>query len=130
MDIYRRIALIRNEDDSNEMLSELIDRYGDPPAPVIALTSIAMLRSEASLAGVTEISQREGWLRLKLAEFNLERVSTLHSQPEYKGNLRVLAGGTEPAIALKLQGHDVVEDAVKFVRAFAAAAAPASPVKS
>jgi len=128
MDIYRRIALIRNEDDSNEMLSELIDRYGDPPPQVIALTSIAMLRSEASLAGVTEISQKEGWLRLKLADFNMESVSKLYSLPEYAGCVKVVAG-TEPVIALKLKGRDVVDEAVKFVRAFAASSAPVQQAK-
>jgi len=118
MDLYRRIALIRTEEDSNEMLDEMIDRYGDPPPQVIALTSIAMLRSEASLAGITEISQKEGWLRLKLAEFNMENISKLYSLPEYKGRVKVLAG-TDPAVAMKLKGSAVVDEAVRFVRAYA-----------
>ena len=118
MDLYRRIALIRSEEDSNEMLSELIDRYGDPPAEVIALTSIAMLRSEAALVGITEISQKEGWLRLKLANFNMESISRLYALPEYNGRVKVLAG-TDPAVALKLKGSAVVDEAVRFVRAYA-----------
>jgi len=117
MDIYRRIALIRTEEDCNDMLTELIDRYGNPPPQVISLTSIAMLRSEASLVGVTEISQKEGWLRLKLANFSMESVSKLYTMPEYTGRVKILAG-TTPAIALKLRDSDVVEEAVKFVRAY------------
>ena len=116
MDLYRRIALIRSEEDSNEMLSEMIDRYGNPPPEVIALTSIAMLRAEASQFGITEISQREGWIQLKLTEFNMERFSRLYTLPGYDGRVKVLAG-TDPAIALKLEkGSDIVEEAVKFVR--------------
>ena len=118
MDIYRRIALIRTEEDCDDMIAELIDRYGDPPPQVLALTSIAMLRSEASLVGITEISQNEGWLRLKLADFNMESVSKLYSLPEYTGRVKVLAG-TSPAIALKLNGPAVVDEAVRFVRAYA-----------
>jgi len=129
MDIYRRIALIRNEEDCNDMLSELIDRYGDPPPQVIALTSIAMLRSEASLAGITEISQKEGWLRLKLADFNMESVSTLYSLPEYTSRIKVVAG-TAPTIALKLKDRDVVEEAVNFVRAFTSSSAAVPPKKT
>ena len=117
MDLYRRIALIRTEEDCDDMIAELIDRYGDPPTQVIALTSIAMLRSEASLSGITEISQKEGWLRLKLADFNMESVSRLYAFPEYTGRVRVLAG-TEPAIALKVKGSAVVDEAVRFVRAY------------
>jgi len=87
---------------------------------VIALTSIAMLRGEAALAGVTEIAQKEGWLRLKLADFNMESVSKLYAFPEYTGRVKVVAGA-EPAIALKLKASTVVDEAVKFVRAYASA---------
>ena len=118
MDLYRRIALIRTEEDHDDMIAELSDRYGDPPSQVITLTAIAMLRSEASDAGITELSQSEGWLRLKLADFCLEGVSKLYALPEYSGRVKVLAG-TDPAIALKLKGSAVVDEAVRFVRAYA-----------
>ena len=118
MDLYRRIALIRTEEDCDEMLAELIDRYGEPPSEVIALTSIAMMRGEASKAGISEISQKEGWLRLKLEDFSMERVSRLYALPEYTGRVKVLAG-TDPAIALKIKGPAVVDEAVRFVRAYA-----------
>jgi len=118
MDIYRRIALIRSEDDCNEIISELIDRYGDPPVQVLALTSVAMLRSEASILGIKEISQKEGWLNFKLTEFALENISNLYTLPDYSGRIKVLAG-TDPAIALKLTSAAVVDDAVKFVRSYA-----------
>ena len=118
MDIYRRIALIRSEDDSNEILTELIDRYGSPPPQVLALTSIAMLRSEASKLGIKEIGQKEGWLNLKLTDFNMENVSKLYLLPEYKGNIKVVAG-TDPALAIKLKSSAVVDEAVKFVKAYA-----------
>ncbi|MDR2571103.1 MAG: transcription-repair coupling factor [Oscillospiraceae bacterium] len=117
MDFYRRIALIRSEDDSNEIISELIDRYGDPPIQVLTLTSVAMLRSEASQLGIKEISQREGWLNFKLSEFKMESISSLYTLSDYSGRIKVLAG-TDPALALKLTSGAVVDEAVKFVRSF------------
>ena len=117
MDLYRRIALIRTEEDCDDMIAELIDRYGEPPSEVIALTSIAMLRAEASTAGITEISQKEGHLRLKLSDFNMERITRLYSLPEYSGRVKVLAG-TDPGISLKLKSPAVVDEAVNFVRAY------------
>jgi len=118
MDIYRRIALIRTQEDCDEMIAELIDRYGDPPSQVVALTSIAMLRSEASLAGVREISQKDGSIRLKLGEFNMDSISKLYTLPEYKGRIKVVAGA-DPVIALKLKDVAVVDEAVRFVRSYA-----------
>jgi len=117
MDIYRRIALIRTEEDCDDIIAELVDRYGDPPEQVLALTSVAMLRSEASLLGIREISQKEGWLNLKLTDFNMESISKLYTLPDYNGRVKILAG-TDPAIALKLSGGAVVDEAVKFVRSF------------
>ena len=118
MDLYRRIALIRSEEDCDDMIAELIDRYGEPPAEVVALISIAMLRAEASMAGITEISQKEGWLRLKLLAFSMERISRLYAQSEYNGRIKVIAG-SDPVIALKLKSPAVVDEAVGFVRAYA-----------
>ena len=120
MDLYRRIALIRSEEDSNEMLSEMIDRYGNPPQEVIALTMIAMMRAEAAKVGVVEISQKEGWIRLKLSDFNMERFSKLYALPQYGGRVKVLSG-TDPIIALKLEkGSVVVDEAAKFIKDYAA----------
>ena len=50
MDLYRRIALIRSEEEADDMVDELIDRYGDPPSCVNALVSVALLRSDAGRA--------------------------------------------------------------------------------
>ncbi|MCL2200421.1 MAG: transcription-repair coupling factor [Oscillospiraceae bacterium] len=132
MDIYRRIALIRTEEDCDDMIAELIDRYGDPPSQVIALTSIAMLRSEAAHAGVREISQKDGRLRLKLTDFNMESISSLYALPEYNGRIKVIAGA-DPAIAVKITAPSVVDEAVRFVRAYAFATGKGmaeKPVKS
>jgi len=118
MDLYRRIALIRSEEDSNDILAEMIDRYGEPPPEVITLTMIAMMRSEAAAAGITEISQKEGSLRLKLSKFNMDSISKLYTLPEYTGRVKIIAGA-DPVVALKLKGPAVVDEAVRFVRAYA-----------
>jgi transcription-repair coupling factor (superfamily II helicase) len=117
MDIYRRIALIRTEEDCEDIIAEMVDRYGEPPSQVLALTSVAMLRSEASHLGITEISQKEGWLSLKLTDFCMENISKLYALPDYTGRIKVIAG-TDPAIALKLAGGGVIDEAVKFVRSY------------
>ena len=118
MDIYRRIALIRDEDDCNEMIGELIDRYGEPPEEVLTLTWIAMLRSEASKAGMSEISQKEGQINFKLTEFDMSHISKLYSMPEYTGRIKVLAG-TEPVVTLKIKSRAVVDEALRFVKMYA-----------
>jgi transcription-repair coupling factor (superfamily II helicase) len=120
IDLYRRIARIRTEEDADDMIAELIDRYGDPPKEAVALISIALLRGEATLAGISEISQKAGQLRLRLNEFDMSRVSALYSKPEYKGRVRIEAGAV-PVISLKLRSAKVIDEATKFVRDYRSA---------
>jgi transcription-repair coupling factor (superfamily II helicase) len=118
MDIYRRIALIRDEDESDEMISELIDRYGDPPSQVIALINIALLRCDASKAGIKDIAQKSGRIYFKLEEFDMNCFSALYALPEYKNRLK-LEAGAEPVITLKLKSKKPLEEAGSFVKDYA-----------
>jgi len=117
MDLYRRIALIRTEDEADDLTDELIDRFGDPPSPVNSLIHVALLRGEAQEAGIKEISQKSGFLRFTLGEFNMEKVSILYGQPAYKGRVKVEASTKEPCISLRLStSKRVIEAARDFVR--------------
>ena len=55
MDLYRRIARVRAQEDADDITDELIDRFGDPPPAVQGLIDIALLRNTASRLGITEV---------------------------------------------------------------------------
>ena len=116
MDLYRRIALIRTEEEADDLTDELIDRFGDPPASVNTLIQIALLRGEAGKAGVTDISQKQGALRFTLRDFDMEKVSALYARENYRGRLRVEAG-SKPCLSLKIRTKSrVLDEARAFVR--------------
>jgi transcription-repair coupling factor (superfamily II helicase) len=128
IDVYRRIANIRSAEDADEMTGELTDRYGQLPPPAEALIAIAILRAEAASAGIVDITQKGGWLRIKLAEFDMARISALYAMAEFNGRVRVEAG-TVPAVAVKLRGGGVLQEALRFVQIYSVClntAAPAS----
>ncbi|MBR3475457.1 MAG: transcription-repair coupling factor [Oscillospiraceae bacterium] len=115
MDLYRRMAAIRSEEEADDLLDELIDRYGDPPPGVSALIQVALLRGEAGKAGVTDIAQKQGTLRFTVENFDMEKVSALYARPEYKGRLRVEAG-SRPCLSLKIKTRThVLDEARRFV---------------
>ncbi len=120
MDIYRRIAAIRTEEEADDLTDELIDRFGDTPPGVNALIHVALLRGEAGKAGITDISQKAGCLRYTVSDFDMEKVSALYAQPEYKGRLRVEAG-SKPCLSVKIQNKArVIDEARRFVRDWSA----------
>ena len=111
MDLYRRIAAIRTDEDAGELLDELLDRYGEAPRSVLALLDVALLRTVAGRAGVVDITQKKDQLRLKFGVFHPQAVVTVCGQSKYK--LRCsLAAGDVPVLTLKLKpNEDVLETA-------------------
>ena len=41
IEMYRKIAAVRDESDESELIDELIDRYGDPPKAIIGLIQVS-----------------------------------------------------------------------------------------
>ena len=121
MELYRKIALIRSEAEADDLIDELIDRFGDPPPGVTALIQVALLRGEAGRAGVADIAQKAGYLRFTVRDFDMEKVSRLYAQPEYKGRLRVEAG-SKPCLSLRIRAKNrVIDEARRFVEDWGAA---------
>ena len=115
MDLYRRIAAIRSEEDADDLVDELIDRYGDPPRTVNNLISVAILRAHAAEHGIIQIDQKGGNLNFYLEEADLNRVSALCADRAYRGRL-LFAPGDRPCIALRLKkGEDVLKWGSKLV---------------
>ncbi|MDY3618377.1 transcription-repair coupling factor [Agathobaculum sp.] len=120
VDLYRRIALIRSEEQKSDMLDELIDRFGEPPAEAVALLDIALLRARASDQGISEIKQADGRLLITFAETDFKRLSALCSDPAYKGRL-LLNAGSAPYVSLRLnKGEAPLEMAGELVGRYAA----------
>ena len=117
MDLYRRIAAIKDRDDAEDLLDEMIDRFGNPPESVHMLVRIALLRAEASRAGMSDITQKKGRLLFSLSAPNIQRISALCAHSVYRGRVMFSAGDT-PHLSLRLAGGDVVEEAVEFVKAY------------
>ena len=118
MDIYRRIAALHTAEQSQELLDELIDRYGEPPQPVLRLIDVALLRAEAERIGVCDITQRGSEITLTFAGADAVPVSAvmlLCSLPKNKRRL-TLSAGAEPKLLLRLApNEDALDTALTLV---------------
>lgn len=122
IDLYRRIALIRTEEQRSDMLDELIDRFGEPPEETTALLDIALLRSQASEKGIAEIKQQDGRLLLTFAETDFVRLSALCGNAAFKGRL-LLNAGSSPYLSLRLEKTEKAMDMARLLVARYGAAA-------
>lgn len=127
MDLYRRIAAIRSEADADDVMDELIDRYGDPPRTVNNLISVALLRADAARNGISQIDQKGANLNFYLDQFDLQRVSALCGLEKYRSRL-LFSAGERPFLALRLKkGEDALKFGRKLVEDYAENAPKAEP---
>ena len=116
MDLYRRMAAIRTQEDADDLLDEIIDRYGEPPKGVLNLIGIALLRAQAQQAGIQEIRQKAGDVLFTLHNLNFEAVSALCADPDYKARVQFVATAKLPTLRLKLSsGVDSLKQSSVFI---------------
>lgn len=68
LDIYKRIAGVETQEESEEMTEELIDRFGDPPNAVMNLLRIACLKAQCHKAYIEDITQRGESVKITMYE--------------------------------------------------------------
>jgi len=102
MDLYRRMAAIRSQADADDLLDEIIDRYGDPPKGVLNLIEVALLRANARAVGIKDIRQKASEVQFTLSDLNFEAFSALCAEPEYKNRIQLIATAKEPTMRLRL----------------------------
>ena len=116
MDLYRRMAAVRSQEDADDLLDEIVDRYGEPPKGVLNLIDIALLRAKAREVGIKDIRQKAGDVLFTLHNLNFEAVGALCNDPEYKARVTFLANAKEPTLRLKLAaGVDSLKQSKVFV---------------
>lgn len=113
--IYKRIAAIRNDDDAGDVIDELCDRFGEPPAAVMGLIDIAMLRNKAAEAGITDITGTASAAVLHISSIRPEVMSKLSG---YFGNRFSLSATAKPVYTVRLKkGEKMAELAAELTEA-------------
>ena len=105
LDIYKRIAGIETQQDYDDMLEELLDRFGEPGKAVLNLLAIAKLKAIAHQGYVTEIKQTGKTVRITLyekARLNTEGFPAL--MQKYRRGLQ-FKNEQEPKFILEPQGN-------------------------
>ncbi|MBQ2384238.1 MAG: transcription-repair coupling factor, partial [Oscillospiraceae bacterium] len=119
MDLYRRMAAIRTPEDAEDLLDEIVDRYGEPPKGVLNLIDIALLRAQARSCGIKDIRQKAGDVLLTMTGLNFEAVSLICADPDYKSRLTFVATAKEPTLRLKLSsGADSLKQCKVFIERY------------
>ncbi len=66
LNMYKKISVVKSADDASDVYDELLDRFGDVPAPVLNLLDVALIKAQAHSRYITEISGNNGVYRISM----------------------------------------------------------------
>jgi transcription-repair coupling factor (superfamily II helicase) len=77
LDVYRKIAALQTREDSDDLIDELIDIYGEPPKTIMGLIEISLLRNIAGALGIKEITRQKNQLYFTVTSLTPQQVDNL-----------------------------------------------------
>ena len=92
LDLYRRLADVRNDAEVKSIQEELVDRFGEPPHEALSLLRVAQLRAFAKSLGVREVVAAGKYLRI--SPLNLPESKQLRLNRLFPGSLYKSASNT------------------------------------
>ena len=105
LEIYRKIADIRNENDASDVIDELADRFGDVPKSVNGLVNVALLRSKAKKMGIYEIRQVTDHINIYVHQIKSQAAAEILGKLQGRA---VLHAGEKPYISVAVRKSDTV----------------------
>ena len=119
IDVYKRIAAAETEEDAEQLLDELLDRFGDPPEAVQNLAAISSIRSLAHSAYITEIRETGNEIRYVLYEHaNLDASGFAELIGKYSGQMKLIVNTPPYFTYIKKKSRQRPESTLYLVRTF------------
>ena len=110
IEIYQDIALCKDEKDIQDVIDELIDRFGDIPHEVENLLEISRIKQLAKAKGVSKISSKKDAIVFTY-DNNLFDASCVQTLIKTYGNRIRFSPGVKPMITLKIESDS--EETIK-----------------
>ncbi len=110
LEIYKKIATIKNEKDYYDVQDEIEDRFGTIIKPVANLLDVALIKSMAHQIGVTSILQKQQGIIMKFkkdAQMDTQKFMKLMNA---RGGRVLYTGGPEPYITYRLTSGEPAKE--------------------
>lgn len=118
IDLYRRIGQVQSIESYQDILDELIDRFGEPPKQALTLLAIALLRANAAASGISEILQKQNKLTVRFAYPNVEKAVAVAGYDKFKKRI-VFNAAAAPYVTLTImEGENSLSLAEEFVKTY------------
>lgn len=115
LEIYKKIASIKNRYDYYDVIDEMTDRFGDPPRDCILIAKISLIRTMGLSLCVDEIYERHGYFFVKFSKKSeLKGEKVIKAGEIFKGNLTIYAG-ENAKLKLKYDKKRGIDDLISLL---------------
>ncbi|MBQ5841772.1 MAG: transcription-repair coupling factor [Clostridia bacterium] len=118
IDVYRKIACIESEADRDDLLDELLDRFGDIPPTLWNLVRVALVRNSACACGIKLIEQKRGLISFFPEHIDVRACTLLASEPKYRGRMLLSLGGKPHFAYRPSEKEDVLDTVAEILEKF------------
>lgn len=114
---YKKIAQIETESDAEDVMEEMIDRYGDMPAVTVNLIRIAEIRSTSERLGIETIKQMGNRVQITFYENNRVTAYGLMMATQVLGNRLTIQSGKILSLSIFIGNEDMLKQMLSVLRA-------------
>ena len=118
MEMYKKISLITDAEDADDIIDELTDRFGDPPAVTVRLVYVSLARALAERARISRVEVRGGRIVFTPERPRLDLWSEVFA---VFAGMSFLGVGSPSVVYLLKNGEDPAKAAADILRAYVAA---------
>jgi len=115
LQMYKKIATVSTREDSEEIIDELLDRFGDLPKETLNLIAISMIRALSANVGVCNIHEQAGKVVIYFAQDNALKAYALMKASEKFGGKIFFHGGNEPFIRLSVARKERLDSIIDLL---------------
>ncbi len=118
LQMYKKIAAIKKQDDLEDLLDEFLDRFGEVPIETLNLMKVSLVRSLAERVGIISIGSSGGKIVYEFGEKNSLRPEVVAKLVEAYGMKVLIHGGLKPNIRCIPNSKNKLEEILGFLKLF------------
>lgn len=118
MGLYKRIAMLETREDKDDIIDELIDRYGDIPRETLDLLTVSLMRAAAMRCGIINVVEEQNEVRIMPSVFDFEVWAELSDDQKYKGRIKITMAEPPCIIFKKQRGDRIPETLLEMFEAY------------
>ena len=107
MGLYKRIAMLETREDREDIIDELIDRYGDIPTPTLDLLTIALVRAAAIKCDVVNVVEDAAEIKIYPSSFDYDVWAEVTELKQFKGRIRFIGSERLCVVIKKKSGENI-----------------------